>query len=34
MRRNKEGRGKKGEKNCMKEYTDDLFAYIVTVMTL
>lgn len=28
-----EGEGEKKEKNCIKEYADDLFAYIVTVMT-
>lgn len=34
MRRKKEERGKKKrEKKCIKEYADDLFAYIVTVMT-
>lgn len=32
MRRKKEER-EKNKKKIMKEYTDDLFAYIVTVMT-
>lgn len=27
------GEGKKKRKKCIKEYADDLFAYIVTVMT-
>lgn len=33
MRGKKEERNAKEEKKCRKEYADDLFAYIVTVMT-
>lgn len=33
MRGKKEERKEKEKKKCRKEYADDLFAYIVTVMT-